>query len=406
MIAAPFQKKAPMVSNKGNKQDNGGAGAPTRHRVPGGVGPAGPESEVRPAPSAAGANPPADFFGVRLHPNAAEVTAPLRAKAVTRGQDVYFHPGQFQPGTPQGEALIAHELAHTLQTRHLAGAGDNDNSFVSHPGDAFEQNADALARGATTHALAAPAGAALRSPFDNESAAERSRREQLLQSISNSANTLIRALQTNGLLDFETATTRSGVQGVVYSPMGPKSAFISYADRNTQIRRIIHFLQAMGTNYRSQPVPASFSPPTFNAASGNYISTVPYPPGGKMRAVSYQSPNTAWADLQGAYERYLLSQGQTTNQSPYDMDWLYLDPTAKVLPGAAQGAPHLSTGTHTGVYIVVPDVDHEPLRYWRFMGNAPTPRGSTTIELWKDDLGYYYMNRGQRISVPNPAGLL
>ena len=122
-----------------------------------------------------------DFFNVRLHPDAAEVTAPLQARAVTRGQDVYFHPGQYQPGTPEGEALIAHELAHTLQTRHSASAGGNTASFVSQPGDAFERNADALARGETTHALSAPAGAALRSPFASENAAAYKRRQKALQ---------------------------------------------------------------------------------------------------------------------------------------------------------------------------------------------------------------------------------
>ncbi|HZP60614.1 MAG TPA: DUF4157 domain-containing protein, partial [Opitutaceae bacterium] len=170
----------------------------------------------KPAPLAAAAaaarasraGPPADFFNVRLHPNAAEVTAPLQARAVTRGQDVYFHPGQYQPGTPQGQALIAHELAHTLQTRQADRSGTGREPLVSRPGDAFEKNADALARGETAHALAAPADAALRSPFDSESPADRTRREQLLQSIGNATNRLIQVLQSSGLLNFETATTR------------------------------------------------------------------------------------------------------------------------------------------------------------------------------------------------------
>ncbi len=347
-------------------------------------------------------SPSADFFDVRLHPDAAEVTAPLQAKAVTRGQDIYFHPGQFQPGTPQGEALIAHELAHTLQTRHSAGAGGGSDSFVSHPGDAFEKNADALARGETTRALAAPAGAALRSPFDCGSAADKTRRAQLLQSIGNATNTLIRVLQTNGLFNFETATTRGGVNGIVFGPLGPNSPFTSYADRDTQIRRIIRFLQTMGTLYRTAPIPGNFSAPTFDASTGNYMSSVPYPPGGKMTGVNFQSSQSEWVDLQAGYERYLLSQGLTTNQSPYDADWFYLDPANKIVPGAAQGAPHLSTGIQTGNYMVVPDIDHEPLRYWPLTGSSPRPPGSVIIELWNDQLGYYYMHRGQRIDVPNP----
>ncbi len=406
MIAEPIKKMSPVVSPRGNKPGQCGTGALTRHHVSSGVGAPRPQSEVRPSHTALHGAPPANFFDVRLHPDAAEVTAPLQAKAVTRGQDVYFHPGQFQPGTPQGEALIAHELAHTLQTRRSAGAGSGSDSFISQPGDAFEKNADALARGETAHALAAPAGAALRSPFDSESAADRSRRERLLQSISNASNTLIRVLQTDGLLSFETATTRGGARGVVYGPLGPNSPFTSYADRNTQVRRIIHFLQNMGTQYRTAPIPGSFSAPTFDATTGNYMSAVSYPKGGKLNGVNFQSSQSEWVDLEAAYERYLQSQGLTTSQSPYDMDWLYLDPANTVLPGAAKGAPHLATGIQTGVNMVVPDIEHEPLRYWRLTGNSPTPRGSTIVEIWHDDLGYYYMNHGQRISVPNPAGTL
>ncbi|MCA9904385.1 MAG: DNA/RNA non-specific endonuclease, partial [Anaerolineae bacterium] len=37
--------------------------------------------------------------------------------AFATGQDVYFGQGKFQPNTPQGKQLIAHELAHTIQQK-------------------------------------------------------------------------------------------------------------------------------------------------------------------------------------------------------------------------------------------------------------------------------------------------
>jgi hypothetical protein len=341
---------------------------------------------------------------VRLHPEAAEVTAPLQAKAVTRGQDIYFHPGQFRPGTPQGEALIAHELAHTLQTRDSTGAGARGDAFVSRPGDALERNADALARGETTQALAAPAGAALRSPFDSESATEKTRREQLLQSVNNAANRLINVLQTSALLSFETATTsKSGTRGIVIGPLGPNAPFIGYTERNAQIRRIIGALQNMGMQYRSNPVSSGFSPPTLDKSSGMYMSSVPLPKSAsKVTGVNFQGQDPSWVDLQAAYERYVLSQGFNTQQSPYDTDWFYLDPTNKVLPGAAQGAPRLSSGIQTGTNLVFPDIDNEPLRFWRLTGHSPHPPGSVIVEAWVDQLGYYYTHRGQRIDIPNP----
>jgi Domain of unknown function (DUF4157) len=351
---------------------------------------------------ALGAAPSAKFSQVRLHPDAAEVTAPLEAKAVTRGQDVYFHPGQFQPGTPHGEGLIAHELAHTLQTRHAAGAGGGSGSFVSQPGDAFEQNADALVRGEATHALAAPAGAALRSPFPSETPAEQQRRETLIQSISNASNRLIRLLQDGDLMNFETATTRNGVRGVVNNGFGLSSTFMSYAERNTQIRRIIRFLQAMGTDFRKAPVPGDFSAPTFTPGSGGYVSTVQYPPGGQASGVGFPSAQPEWADLQAAYERHLISEGGSRFQSPYERDWMYLDPASMVVPGAAQGAPRLNTGIQTGVWVIIPDIEHNPSTTLELTGTWPRPPGSVIVELWIDQLGYYYMHRGQRIDVPNP----
>jgi hypothetical protein len=402
MIAEPIRKILSAVSERGSKQrDHEAKPASPELRRPGAPR---PQPEVCPEQSTTGANPQANFFDVRLHPEAAEVTVPLQAKAVTRGQDVYFHPGQFQPGTPHGETLIAHELAHTLQTRHAVGAGGGPGSLVSQPGDAFEKNADALVRGETTHALAAPAGAALRSPFPSETPAEQQRRENLIRSISNAATTLITLLQTNGLLKFETPLVRNGVRGVIH---GPNAAFISYAERDALIRRIIRSLLEMATNYRTAPISTDFTPPVYQPSTGNYVSTVQYArPFGKIRSTAFPSAQPEWAELQSAYERYLLRHGGSINLPPYDVDWLYIEPGATIIPGAAQGATRLPTGQATGVRIVVPDIDHDPLTYWRFVGNAPVPRGSTVIDIWKDESGYYYMYGGQRISVRNPAGLL
>lgn len=57
------------------------------------------------------------FGHVRAHTdaNAAELSGRLNARAFTVGQDVAFASGEYRPGTPIGDALIAHELAHVLQ---------------------------------------------------------------------------------------------------------------------------------------------------------------------------------------------------------------------------------------------------------------------------------------------------
>src|SRR5262249_28047294 len=58
-----------------------------------------------------------DLGGVRVHADAAAASAAsaFGAHAFAHGQDVYFGAGQYQPGTPGGDHLIAHEVAHTVQ---------------------------------------------------------------------------------------------------------------------------------------------------------------------------------------------------------------------------------------------------------------------------------------------------
>jgi hypothetical protein len=58
-----------------------------------------------------------DFSLVRVHTDeaSAKVTKVLQAQAFTANRDIFFSPGQYQPGTSEGKHLIAHELAHTIQ---------------------------------------------------------------------------------------------------------------------------------------------------------------------------------------------------------------------------------------------------------------------------------------------------
>lgn len=55
--------------------------------------------------------------GVRVHADsgADRLSETIGARAFTHGQDVFFGRGEYQPGTPSGDRLLAHELAHTIQ---------------------------------------------------------------------------------------------------------------------------------------------------------------------------------------------------------------------------------------------------------------------------------------------------
>ena len=67
----------------------------------------------------------ADFSGVRVHSDSSAhaVSDRLNARAFTIGNDIAFGPGEYQPGTPVGDALIAHELAHVVQQQSADVAG-------------------------------------------------------------------------------------------------------------------------------------------------------------------------------------------------------------------------------------------------------------------------------------------
>ena len=60
--------------------------------------------------------PPGDVT-VHIGPEAERFAAQHQARAVTVGSHIAFAAGQYRPGTPDGDQLIAHELAHVIQMR-------------------------------------------------------------------------------------------------------------------------------------------------------------------------------------------------------------------------------------------------------------------------------------------------
>jgi hypothetical protein len=82
---------------------------------------------------------------VRVHAGtqADTLARAVSARAFTVGSDIFFAAGEYRPGTPDGESLIAHEVAHVIQQR---GAPASGPLTVSQPGDAVELDAEAAAR--------------------------------------------------------------------------------------------------------------------------------------------------------------------------------------------------------------------------------------------------------------------
>jgi hypothetical protein len=125
-----------------------------------------------------------DFSGVRVHtsPEADMLSQDLGARAFTTGQDIFFREGEYQPGSSSGRELLAHEAAHVVQQG--AGAmGSVGRMTVNAPGDAFEQEAEAVAKSVTSagQAPGAAAGVQLQEEEKEEvqMAAEEEEKEEI-----------------------------------------------------------------------------------------------------------------------------------------------------------------------------------------------------------------------------------
>lgn len=83
---------------------------------------------------------------VRVHtgPDADAAARALGARAFAIGNDVVFRDGAYDPQQRDGRRLIAHEVAHTVQSTGAAAPTDGP-LLVSQPDDAPERQADAFA---------------------------------------------------------------------------------------------------------------------------------------------------------------------------------------------------------------------------------------------------------------------
>lgn len=86
----------------------------------------------------------ADFSGVKVHTDSSKA-GELGALAFTQGEEVHFAPGQFDPGTTEGQSIIGHELAHVVQQREGRVTATGSEAGMKVNTDAgLEAEADAL----------------------------------------------------------------------------------------------------------------------------------------------------------------------------------------------------------------------------------------------------------------------
>lgn len=104
----------------------------------------------------------ADLSGVHIHTDreANTLTRSVDAIAFTTGSDIFFSADTYNPSTPEGKYLLAHEATHVVQqaTGSVAGTPTDGGVSISNPNDSFERAADTSAQSilrglnpATTH---------------------------------------------------------------------------------------------------------------------------------------------------------------------------------------------------------------------------------------------------------------
>jgi hypothetical protein len=90
-----------------------------------------------------------DLSGVRVHldEEADRLAESVESVAFTTGNDIFFRSGMYQPETPTGFHLLAHEVTHTLQQARgpVSGTWSGGNVSISDPQDQFEQAAEQAA---------------------------------------------------------------------------------------------------------------------------------------------------------------------------------------------------------------------------------------------------------------------
>lgn len=90
----------------------------------------------------------ADLSDVRVHTDgeANRLTRTAEARAFTTGADIFVDQGAYNPGSPEGQRLLAHEAVHTVQQAAGPVAGTLvDGISISDPADSFEREAEEIA---------------------------------------------------------------------------------------------------------------------------------------------------------------------------------------------------------------------------------------------------------------------
>ena len=100
-----------------------------------------------------------DLSALRVHtdPEAGGIAKSLQATAFTHGDDIYFAPGAYSPGSESGRRVVAHEVGHAVAQRTGADRAAGGALTVGAANDPAERAADRAADGAMSALRRSPA---------------------------------------------------------------------------------------------------------------------------------------------------------------------------------------------------------------------------------------------------------
>lgn len=336
-----------------------------------------------------------DFSKVRVHTDdkASASAKSINARAYTLGNQIVFGSGEYAPATIAGQRLIAHELVHTIQQHNSWQS--KDDAQITDPTDNLEREAEiaastvmeglpiniavsappVLARrgaGPTTKGTASSQAA-----FQGEDPAMQSRRLAAIREIRRTVERLTTALSRGYIWSFERVTPG----GITQSHMEGEEE--TMARRNARLRKLITDLLMTVTRLESAPIPTEWLDPT------------PEYPGSGEHIIDSEG-NQPLTDTQVFYTHNILAQGRNPELPWHNVFYIWYEP----IPTPAVSRVPIREGVATGINIVVPNPENEPLVYHRLTQYEGFRGSGVIVDVMQDRFGYYYNYRSQKHYLP------
>jgi hypothetical protein len=360
--ADPVTDRLPMIqSTVGNQAVQRLIGERTTH--PGGGQPL--EPRIRPGLEVGFGH---DLGGIRIHTDTEgqEKAKQHGARAVTVGSDIYFAPGRYDPASRDGQRLLAHEIAHTIQQR---GGTTETQGGAGHERDADRAAAAVLTGG---RAAVTPGGAPVlqRTPEETPPDPTRTAAEAMANS-REKIREIETALSLGNVWSFE------GYAGDQFTyPHGFGPGPMTLDQRNAFLRTLLEILRELMRRLAGG-MPATWTLPDVLGIGGDDYHLSP-----ELRPLGHllQERGTPSVEADLIFDYMLHTRGAGS-----------VAPRARVTP-----RPH---ALNLGVPLDARDPDRDPQNIRIHTGFDPAD--GVVVDLWSDEDGlYFYYWKGRRIYLP------